>query len=187
MKKLLLLTFTVLYGSCLLAQEHHEEADPKSELENGRHSLAIYTGFTHVSSAFYEHETHVQSTGKWVPTIGVDYFYSLNEKWHIGFIGDMEFDNYYIRLEDESEEERLNVIVASLVAGYKLTHHWFVFAGPGIETEFSESNKNFFVMKFGVSYDVEIANGWAIAPSLMYDYKQEYQTVAYGLSIGKRF
>ncbi len=174
-------------GSTLSAQEHHAVTEEVHEATHGKHKLAVYTGFTHVSSAFYEHETHEESTGKWVPTLGLDYFYSLNGKWSLGALVDMEFDNYMIRLEDESEEERLNVSIASVVAKYNITHRLGVFVGPGIETEFSESTKNFAVIKVGVEYEIEIANGWEIAPSFMYDWKEEYQSFAYGFSIGKRF
>lgn len=184
MKKLILLFIASVLISPLVAEEHKNEIH---ESELGKHKLAVYTGFTHISAAFYEHETHEQSTGKWAPTIGLDYFYSLNHKWDVGFIGDMEFDNYVIRLEDESEEERLNVIIASVVAKYKFNHHLGVFLGPGVELEFSESTKNFFVVKFGAEYEIEIADGWEIAPSIMYDWKQQYQSFAYGFSIGKRF
>lgn len=186
MKKLFLILIAAVFVSALFAEEHHQEIN-HTKPEKHKQLLAIYTGFTHISSAFYEHETHEQSTGKWVPTIGIDYFYSLTNKWSVGFVGDMEFDNYIIRLEDGTEEERLNVVIASLVAGYKVNHHLGLFGGPGIEMEFSESTKNFFVVKVGVEYEIDIAKGWEIAPNIMYDWKQEYQTFAYGFSIGKKF
>lgn len=184
MKKLLFVLIAAVFTSLLFAEEHGQEVH---KTEAGKHLLAVYTGFTHISSAYYEHETHEQSTGKWVPTIGIDYYYALGGKWNIGFIGDMEFDNYIIRLEDGTEEERLNVMVASVVAKYNVNHHLGFIAGPGVEMEFSESTKKFFVVKIGVEYAIEIAKGWEIAPSVVYDWKQEYQTFAYGFSIGKSF
>ena len=182
------LLFAMLLSFTISAQEHHQETTHESSAkEHGKHKLALFTGFTHVSSAFYEHETHEESTGKWVPTIGLDYMYSLNNKWSLGAIVDIEFDNYIIKLDNEKEEERLNVVIASIVAKYNLTHHIGVFLGPGVETEFSESTKNFFVMKVGAEYEIEISNGWEISPSLMYDWKDEYKTLSYGFSIGKKF
>lgn len=182
------LFFVMLVTITISAQEHHQKIKHNSSSnEHGKHKLAIFTGFTHVSSAFYEHETHEESIGKWVATVGIDYMYSFNKKWSIGAIVDMEFDNYMIKLDDEKEEERLNVVITSIVAKYNLTHHIGVFIGPGIETEFSESTKNFFVMKVGAEYEIEISNGWEISPSLMYDWKEEYKTFSYGFSIGKRF
>ncbi len=187
MNKFILSLAVVLLAAFGAKAQEHEHETQEHVAEHGKHKLAIYTGFTHVEGAFYEHETHEESTGKWIPTLGVDYFYSLNHKWELGLMVDMEFDNYMIRLEDETEEERLNVLVSSIVGKYKITHHLSVFAGPGIETEFSESTKTFFVAKLGAEYEIEIAKGWEIAPSIMYDWKEEYQSFAYGFSIGKRF
>ncbi|WP_298366805.1 hypothetical protein [uncultured Lutibacter sp.] len=182
----ILVSLLILVNFTLTAQNHHETAHIETT-HHGKHKIALFTGFTHVSSAFYEHETHEESIGKWVPTIGVDYFYSLNDKWSIGTIIDIEFDNYLIKLENESEEERTNVLVSSIVGKYNLNNKLGVFIGPGVETEFSESTKNFFVVKLGVEYEIEIANNWEISPSLMYDWKEEYKTFSYGFSIGKRF
>ncbi|SDW92277.1 hypothetical protein SAMN05444411_102470 [Lutibacter oricola] len=181
------LLFAMIASISINAQKHHEEPKHTKTKEHGKHKLAFFTGFTHVSSAFYEHETHEESTGKWVPTIGLDYFYSLNKKWSIGTINDIEFDNYIIKLDNEEEEERVNVLISSVVAKYNINHQLGVFIGPGVEVEFSESTKNFFVVKAGVEYEIEISNGWEIAPSLMYDWKEEYKTFSYGFSIGKRF
>ncbi|WP_111707603.1 hypothetical protein [Lutibacter citreus] len=181
------LLFTMLVGFAINAQHHQEESKHSLSEEHGKHKLAVFTGFTHVSAAFYEHETHEESIGKWIPTIGVDYFYTLNEKWNLGTMIDMEFDNYLIKLDNEEEEERANVLVTSFVAKYNINHHLGVILGPGVEFEFSESTKNFFVLKAGVEYEIEISDGWEIAPSLMYDWKEEYKTFSYGFSIGKRF
>ncbi len=188
MKKTLSILVSILFlSSMLVAQEHenHNESE-HSEIE-GKHKLSFYTGFTHVSAAFYKHETHEESTGKWIPTLGLDYYYKLCSKWSIGILADMELDNYMIRLENELEEERANVLVTNMVAKYNINHHLGVFAGPGVEFEFSESTKKFAVAKFGIEYEVEIAHGWELAPSLTYDWKEEYQTFAYGISFGKRF
>lgn len=178
--------FVLLVSITITGQEHHEKSNHINEA-HGKHKLALYTGFTHISSAFYEHETHEESTGKWVPTIGVDYFYNLNKNWSLGAIVDMEIDNYMIKLENTQEEERLNVLIATVVAKYNLNHNLGIILGPGIELEFSESTKNFFVVKAGVEYEIEIANGWEIAPSFMYDWKEEYKSFSYGFSLGKRF
>lgn len=184
----LLTALLMLFSISLKAQNEHQDATPHSaEKEGGKHKIAIFTGFTHVSSAFYEHETHEESTGKWVPTIGIEYFYDLSEKFMVGAIIDMEFDNYMIKIHDESEIERANVFVTSLIGVYKITNHFGVFLGPGIETEFSQNSKNFFVLKVGAAYEIDISNGWEISPSISYDWKNEYATFSYGFGIGKRF
>ena len=180
----------LLVNMSLTAQnEHHEPTHHSNESSHGKNKIALFTGFTHVSSAFYEHETHEESTGKWIPTLGIDYAYSLNKKFTVGAIIDLEFDNYLIKLDNESEKEleRANVLVATIIGMYKITDYLGVYIGPGIETEFSKSTKNFFVLKTGVEYEIEISNNWEITPSLSFDWKNEYSAVAYGFSIGKRF
>ncbi|MBS2098148.1 hypothetical protein [Carboxylicivirga linearis] len=193
MKKILILALALMsINAWAQHSEHHSETTHEThqaeEAHHGKHKLAFYYGFTHVPSAFYEHETHVESTGKWVPTIGIDYYYALNKRWDLGLIGDAELDQYYIRTSEEDELERANVVVVSAVAKYKATKRIGIFAGPGFETEFKkEEAKSFFVFKAGIEYEVEIEKGWELAPILSYDFKEEYSSYAFGISIGKRF
>lgn len=166
----------------------HEHDSEIHETNHGKHKISLYTGFTHVSAAFYEHETHEQSTGKWIPTIGIDYYYTLNTKWDLGFIGDVEIDEYYIRTNEHNELERNNIMVLSLVGKYKPIKRLGIFAGPGYETEYKRRHtKSFFVAKIGVEYEVEIENGWELTPVLSYDLKEEYSSYALGITLGKRF
>ncbi|MBK3518628.1 hypothetical protein [Carboxylicivirga marina] len=164
------------------AQNQHEHAP------HGKHKLSVYTGFTHIPSAFYEHETHEESTGKWVPTIGIDYFYSLSHKWELGIIGDMELDEYYIESDSFEELARNNVVVLSAVGKYKPTHRIGLIAGPGVEWEMGEKDtKTFFVLKTGIEFEVAIEKGWELTPVFTYDLKEEYSAYAFGITIGKRF
>lgn len=173
--------------------QHDEHAGPNISTSHeasthGKHKLSLYTGFTHIPSAFYEHETHEESTGKWVPTIGLDYYYSLNHKWAIGFIGDIELDQYYITTDNHDELERNNVVVASAVAKYKPTERIGIFAGPGLEWEFKNHHtESFFVVKTGIEYEVAIEKGWELTPLFSYDFKEEYSAYSFGITIGKRF
>lgn len=183
----LLVVFLVFSSTIMIAEEHLEHSESAQHDMSAKHRLAVYTGFTHIPNAFYEHETHEQSSGKWVPTIGVDYFRKLNKRWELGCMIDMEFDNYIVKLKDESEVERLNVLVAAIVAKYSFYKRCSILAGPGYEGEFSTSNKNFIVAKVGIEYEAHIGNGWDFSPSIIFDFKQEYSTYAYGFAIGKRF
>ena len=71
-------------------EEHHNGSDHNQEVEHAKHKLALYGGFTHVDAAFVEHETGASATGKWVPTLGLDYFYSFSKHWALGVISDLE-------------------------------------------------------------------------------------------------
>lgn len=173
-------------------EEGHEGHNHGAEEHgHGKHKVSLYTGFTHIPNAFYSHETHEESTGKWVPTLGLDYWYTASKNFDFGAIIDTELDEYYINIEHEDEAERElernNVIVLAAVAKYKPCHGLGIFLGPGIEWEFAEETKEFFVIKAGIEYEIAIDKGWEITPSFSYDFKEEYSAYSYGFSIGKRF
>lgn len=183
---IIILLYLIPFTVC--SQHHSEHTEGDVEHGHGKHKIAFYSGFTHVSSAFYEHETEEESTGKWVPTLGLEYYYSLNHKWELGFIGDVELDKYYIRTGQDDELERNNVAVLSGVAKFKPTHRIGLFAGPGMEWEFTDhGSESFFVVKTGIEYEVAIENGWELTPIFSYDIKEEYSVFSFGISIGKRF
>ncbi len=156
--------------------------------DHGKHKISFFTGFTHVDAAFYKHETHEESTGKWIPTLGVEYYYTLSKYFDIGMLADVELDSYYINADGHNKLTRNNIVIASAVTRYKPTKRIGIFAGPGFETEFiDEESKSFFVLKVGVDFEVEIENGWELTPILSYDFKEHYSSYSFGISIGKRF
>ncbi|MGQ1785476.1 MULTISPECIES: hypothetical protein [unclassified Saccharicrinis] len=184
----------VLVSSNNLVAQHHEGENihvGKSGPENvhGKHKVAFYAGFTHVEAAFYEHETHQESTGKWIPTIGAEYYYTLSKKFDLGVLADIELDEYYIHTDQHNELLRNNILVTAAVARYKPLHRLGIFAGPGIETEFieGEDSEMFMVLKAGIDFEVEIAQGWELTPIFSYDFKEHYSSYSFGVSIGKRF
>lgn len=171
--------------------EHSHEHESHEHATHGKNKISIYTGFTHIPDAFYHHETHEESTGKWVPTLGLDYWRTLNNRWDLGALFDMELDEYFITETHEDEADRVlernNVVILAAVAKYKPCHGLGIFVGPGIEWEFAKETKEFFVVKCGIEYEIEIDKGWEITPSFIYDFKEEYSAYSYGFSIGKRF
>ncbi len=185
--KLAISALCLMLVTAAMAQ-HHEIHEPTHE-EHGKHKVAFYAGFTHVSAAFYEHETHQESTGKWIPTLGLEYYYTLSHSFDIGLVADMELDKYYIHTEDHNNLMRNNIVIAAAVARYKPAKHLGLFAGPGFETEFigEEESKSFMVLKAGIDYEVEIENGWELTPIFSYDFKEHYSSYSFGISLGKRF
>ena len=209
-KKSLLVAVSAFLFCCAMTAQHTSETTDHSShdhqgavehhSEHGKHKIAVYVGFTHVPAAYYEHETHEESIGKWVPTIGAEYYRTLNSKFDVGFIGDVELDSYLIPYADEvsvenTEEEveggltRTNVVVLAAVLRYKPIEHLGIFFGPGFETEFTEHSGplTFWVAKFGVDYEVEISKGWELTPTFSFDLKEHYSSCAFGMSLGKRF
>jgi hypothetical protein len=125
--------------------------------------------------------------GIWVPTIGVDYFYTLSRKFDVGAIMDIEADKYLVEISEDDFIERNNVLLLAAVIKYKPYKGLGLFTGPGVEYEFHHDPTSFFVWKFGIEYELPVGNGWEITPSLVYDWKTEYSSYSYGFSIGKRF
>ncbi len=193
----MMLLVAMLAGKSLSAQEHEEAKHESHDVmhdkghseEHGKHKVAFFSGFTHVDAAFYKHETHQESTGKWIPTLGVEYYYTLSKRFDVGVIADVELDKYYIKTDDHDELLRNNIVVAAAVARYKPMHRLGIFAGPGIETEFieGEDSESFIVLKAGIDFEVEIENGWELTPIFSYDFKEHYSSYSFGISIGKRF
>ncbi|BDC98411.1 hypothetical protein [Persicobacter psychrovividus] len=189
LKKLLVIALVVaslgVAGQAVAQENHHEE---ENSLLN---SLNIYTGFTFIPKKHYVEAEGLDNTGNWVPAIGLDYFRKLSERWSVGFTGDVELDQYSVRPENstEAEEEvrRENVMILGVVGKYEFLKGLSVFAGPGYEHAFAEEDENFFVIKTGLEYEIEFGDGWQITPSVTYDYKDVYQTISYGFSVGKRF
>ncbi|QZT37287.1 hypothetical protein K5X82_19005 [Halosquirtibacter xylanolyticus] len=188
--KLLSLMFCLCMFYVVSAEEHHGH---KPE-EEGRHSLSLYTGFTHNAGSYFSKETKEKSTGRWVPTVGLDYFFTINHKWDIGAIADLELEEYYVSEgHGEREYERTNAVAFIAVGKYKPIEGLGIIFGPGVEFEFKKNieTETLFVAKIGVEYEVPIKNGWSIAPSFIYDYKYsrdlKFSAYSYGFSIGKKF
>lgn len=171
------------------SQEQHHTEHESTETHHGKHKLAIYGGFTHVQASFVEHETGEHATGKWIPTLGLDYFYTLNKSFDIGLISDIELDSYYVKEEGEisTHYERVNVLVVTPVLKFKPLHNIGIVAGGGIEMEFAEETKTVGVVKLGLEYEVPIKKGWELSPGIVADLKEKYSTISLGLSLGKRF
>lgn len=171
----------IIFFICLLsiipalAQEESEEV----ELDK-RNSLAFVFGYTHIPEATKDGKVE---EAVFVATIGLDYFYSLNEKWSVGVVFDTELGKYEVDYEDDEISREIAVVLGALV-GYEVIPGWGVLAGPGIELE---QNKNLFVLRFGTEYTFELGNDWGLFPSFTYDLKKEYSAYALGVGLKKRF
>lgn len=151
--------------------------ETNEELKN---QITVVFGYTHIPDAFEEGKLN---ESVFVPTIGVDYFRELNEKWFIGVVLDLEFGNYLVNFKRE-ELERESAFVVGALAGYEVLENWAFMAGPAIEFE---KNKNLFVFRASTEYRFKLENDWAILPSLNYDFKEEYSTWSINVGVAKKF
>jgi hypothetical protein len=151
------------------ASTHHEE----------KHLIALSLGYTHIPKGAESH--HAEATGVFVPSIGLDYFFRIHKRWEIGMMVDAEFGEYIIV---HKELNRENAILFAGVGAFKITNHWSVFGGAGIEIE---KNENLAVLRLGTDYSFSLGKGWLVAPSFIYDLKEGYDTWSISLGIGKGF
>ncbi len=120
-----------------------------------------------------------------VPSIGLDLEYWISEKWGIGFHNDLELFNYEIESDHEISVERDYPVVITLDGLAKIYKELVFVFGTGIELE---KNKNLFIIRAGLEYEIEFAENWDVAPTALYDYRSgEFGTWSIGLGIGRRF
>ena len=143
-----------------------------------RHKLALAVGYTHIPEGVDEVEG---DKGVWVPALGLDYYYRLNEKWKIGLAADIEFGEYLIVDRDLN---RHNAFILVALAGYELMPFWAVFAGGGIELE---DHKNLGVLRVGTEYEFMFQRDWLIAPGLLVDFKWEFTSWSVYVAGGRVF
>ena len=175
-KTILLLIITMLLALHGFAQESQEEGLEERKI----HTLALVFGYTHIPSAYVD--GHSRSSIN-APTIGLDYFLQVSEKWKIGIVTDLEFEKYYVDFNEE-ELERERALVTGILVGYEFAKRWSILLGPGVEFE---KNRNLFILRSSIEYEFELGNNWGLAPVFNYDFKKEYSTYSLGITLGKAF
>ncbi|MBU2949137.1 porin family protein [Tamlana agarivorans] len=159
----------------LSAQENSE-----FEVRENKNQINFVIGYTHIPSAF---EDGKEEGPVFVLTIGIDYFRELNEKWVLGFVMDLELGDYSLDFNDD-QLDRENAFLVGIIAGYELSEHWGVMAGPAIEFE---GNKDLFVFRLTTEYKIDLGESWLLLPSFNYDFKEEYSSWNLSVGVGKKF
>ncbi|AUS05739.1 hypothetical protein [Pseudotamlana carrageenivorans] len=90
---------TTLFLLIIILQTSAQEGEEK------RNQINFVFGYTHIPSAFEEGEFEKEV---FVPTIGIDYFRELNEKWAVGAVLDLELANYVVNFNREVRIQELN-------------------------------------------------------------------------------
>ena len=127
-----------------MAQESDKEAIKP-------HKIALVLGVTHIPDAFEEGQFE---KAVYVPTIGLDYFYQLDEKWKFGLAVDLELGNYLVDF-NRAPLARENALLTAALVGFEIVPGWGIVAGPGMEFE---KNKNLFIFRYGTEYEFELGN-----------------------------
>ena len=186
MKKWIFFVFSLLVWVGLAAQHTEEkQAEQKHEQhahegEHSKYKLALATGYTHIPSAF---EDGKEEEDVFVPSIGLDFFYFINEKWSLGVVADLELAEYLVDFGRENLD-RERAFILAILSGYELAPGWAVLTGAGMEFE---KHKNLLVVRLGTEYEFHLGQGWNLGPSLFFDFKEEFSTWTLGVMVGKRF
>lgn len=181
MKKLFLIVF-VLFSfqiPVLLAQEETEEIELNYEREEVKNIIVATFGYTYIPQASPEEDETVDA--HYVPTIGLDYFRRVHSRWEIGIMSDLELDSYFI---PEQGLVRENAFIFTGMILFNVTSRWNVLAGGGMEFE---KNEHLVVARIGTEYSQPLPKEWFIPIGFMYDLKEEYNTWAISIGIGKEF
>ncbi|MEN8230844.1 MAG: hypothetical protein ABFS38_22000, partial [Bacteroidota bacterium] len=149
------------------------------ETHHLKHQVAAGFGLTFNPMAGELENT--EASGLFIPTIGLDYFFHVHHKWEIGFMADYELDHYVIV---EHEIEREKSLLLTLAGIYKITDHWGLLAGGGIELE---NHEHLAILRLGTEYSFDLKKNWVILPKFVFDFKEIHSTWAFSVSLGKKF
>ncbi len=175
-----LLTTLIFFSESIFAQEK----EPGSPVENALHHRVSFI----ISHSYLPVKN--ESTGEkktfTAASLGLNYELWFNSSWAIGLHNDITMESF--RAEDKGDgniAEKEFPVLTSVVAMYKPWKHWSIFAGPGKEFEKSE---NFFLVKTGIEYGVELPKEWEIGFGVDYDIKiNGYNSWLIGIGISKIF
>jgi len=163
-----------------MCQDEEEMERVGEEEENElRHFVSMSFGYTYIPGGAEVSET--EANGFLVPSIGLDYMYKITPRWEIGTMMDVELDHYLVV---DKDLERENAFIGTIVGLYKVTPRFSVFAGGGIEIE---HHGNLGVFRFGADSPIPLGRKWILAPTIIFDFKEGYDTWSIAFSIGKEF
>jgi opacity protein-like surface antigen len=178
---LALIAMTWLAAPAALAQEH---ATHHETMLSQRHKVSLSFGYAYVREGVEkDHAADADpEKGVYVPSLGIDYQYRLNEKWALGGVADLELSHYVVLKKDL---ERDKAFLLAALAFYELVPFWEVYAGGGVELE---KHENLGIIRLGTEYEFRVGErGWAISPVLMYDIKEGYDTWSLAVAAGRWF
>jgi len=175
MKMLLLF---LLFSSAAFAQrvEQTEESNER------KHSISALLSHTYVSEAVLESKKSWRA----LPSIVLDYNYTLSHQWKIGWHNDLIIENFVVeRLGGGSEIERKKPLASTIVTGFKPGKHFTYEIGFGGEFEREES---LFLTRVGVEYSLEIKENLEFISNFIYDFKWNgYNSFSFGVGLSKSF
>ncbi len=176
-------------GNEVSNQEEQHEGHHK------KHSISAVISHTHIRSGVKN-----ETGDNWMalPSFGLNYNYSFNEKWALGLHNDIIIEEFIVEDKNHDEEvyakneeveipgiKRSRPIASAVMLTYKPHEHIALLAGGGME--FSKE-ENFALIRFGVEFPFEIHNDWEIMGVMAYDINIDaYDSFTFGFGIAKLF
>ena len=108
---------------------------------------------------------------------------ALSDRFALGTYDDVELTDIVVEQDDGELLRREHVVVLSGVAVWEPRRAWTVALGTGAEIDAQET---LWIGRLDTEYGVELPNRWELAISAGYIYKDVYDSVSLGLSIGRR-
>ena len=176
-------------------QEPHQEEHDTGH--HKKHAISVVISHTHIKSGVKNN-----SGDNWIalPSFGLNYNYSINEKWAIGLHNDIIVEEFIVedpnahgsdvllhKNEDAEIEgiERGRPIASAVMITYKPFKHIAFLAGGGME--FSK-HENFALIRLGIEFPFHIPNDWEIFGATAFDINIDaYNGFTFGFGIAKLF
>ncbi|WP_420581995.1 hypothetical protein [Reichenbachiella sp.] len=177
MKKYLLALIISTTHTVSLAQ-HIEEISEESE--ESKFHVSVKGG-----AVFIPKGEEISSEKHFVSAFafGLELEYFLNNKWAMAIVADKETKEYEIPVNG-GKLERKNLMIVAALGAYRIKDNFLIFAGPGYEFE---KHHNFFVLRVGLKYEIELENSFDLTPTFEFDFKEKYTSQFVGIAIGKKF
>ena len=168
-------------------EENHENEDDHSEEISEHHEFKHWRFGFGIGQSLIPSGTQSGSNVNAIviPTIGVDLQYWFNTKFAMGLVSELEIISYAIESPDHDELEREYPVQIVFVGMYRIKNGPGFYFGPGIEFE---KHENFFILKAGIEYELELGNHWDVVPSFCYFIKDgNIGGLGVAVGFGKRF
>jgi len=165
----------------MLAQSHLE-THPSSHGETLHPRFRIASFISHTLIPTSHNESHA-----FIPSWGVDLEYWPTSRFGLGLHNDIELETFIVEGPEEELVEKKYPVVSTLDALYNPFGGLILVAGLGYEFE---KEGNFFILRFGAEYEIELGNHWDVFTTLSYDTSaadRNYHTYTLGIGFGKRF
>jgi hypothetical protein len=131
------------------------------------HHVAVFAG------AGLERDGNHEENGL---ALGLEYEVQWNERWGVG-----------VDVEKLFGDGQHRSSVVAIPVSFHATENWRLFAGPGLEFG-SEKEKDKYLFRFGVAYEIAINERWSASPEILVDFIEGgAKTYVLGFAVGYGF